>query len=552
MVIDQQAVKKPDDEYYRIHPDLVDINAQRIAINSSDPNHQKYVEEWMHNYRQNVSQHKMNKMSNGDNKLGGTVEACPNTKKKPCCFRKITISCDHTKINSKLDAAPRKYKLILPVPPNNKKPLEYHVIAGESTSDTITVMLDADSCKNGHQDRPCVATYIDEERVGHHKELQFEVYCDKLSIMENWRDYLWPLDKHPKVYEVFAEACQGVDNASAIVKVYPDVAWDIKVMFNFGGNSKIDELDSHEKYSLTKKAVDKGIVIPSAKLTYNEHTTELSWDFIRSVEDKLEMINAIREFRDTVGPVFSEIGNLEISIDYPNIGFNYTYKTVEIEDDYGTDYSYSLKFIADPLIRIKGETDILNWLLTVVTGPLKNFLIYLKERLSEGWGKKDERYVKADFGIKVSVSGEICGELNWEKLKKQAVKDARKEGNIDLSIPVSIEGVAELDGDIFVFSAGAGVKVGAKTAVGAQLYAAQDDIEPYHIYAQGQLRWEGITVYYSYYIHNKFKIASPPQDRMANRSDANLNMDKEPSTKCEIFPPKYWPEKPGKHEILGG
>lgn len=557
MALDRKATKKTDDEFYANHPEMVDANGKRKPIDPKNPAHQEYKEEWKQNYQKNKAPVKTS--ASKSKKAGDSKEPCP-ANQKPCCFRKVTISCSHTKKSEEVGLSCRKYKLSLPLAPNSTKPSELHVLAGEKHGDKITVSLDAGSCHMGHEKWPNLVAQSDSEYLIGQKELTIEARSKHISFLENWKDYLWPLSESPREYYVYPNACEGAAGAAAIIKVFPNIKWEVEAMFSFGGKTKTDSLDEGN-WSRTRKQSAGSLSLPSIKFTYDKKTEEIAPQFEKYAKHTLKLLNAVKEFSDTFGPLLTEIGNVEITVEYPNIGLNYTYQTVELEDDYGLDYSYAVTFKADPLIKVKGKTDILDWVLTAATGPLKVILLKIKKRLAKGLGKEGKVQVKAKLAIEFRVDAGISGELKWEKRKGQAVKDASKEGSIDMSIPITIEGIGGADLDVFMFSAGAGVKAGAKTAFGAKLYAGQDEDGHHGIYAQGQLRWEGIKLYYCAYASGGLKTAEHPEDetpfpdgdslKTQSGSVGSIEGKHESKEECELAKPRFWPDEPGKHYLLG-
>jgi hypothetical protein len=547
MAIDPQTVRRTDDDFYRAHPEMVGRSGRRIPISPLNPAHREYVREWNERYRQNSGAPKPKPAPGADKKVGAVKETCPD-QKKPCCFRKLVIACDHTKGSKEIGSKPRSYKLVLPPAPNNTKPLEYHVLAGETEADKITVEMDADSCHHGVQNWPLAVAMVDGKRNENRKEVRFDAVCPKLSVREKWMSWLWPLGQQCKEYPVFVEACEGTANTAAVVKAYPDVQWEVNLAVNFGGKGQSGGVErenrKNAKVTETKK---RSAPMPAfgVKLTYNGKSYELTREFSRTIESTVEVVKSIKELSETVAPIL-RAGNVEVSIEYPNVGLVYTFKPVEIEDDYGLDWAYSLTLKADPLIAVQVETDILDWVLTIAGGgALGRLLTEIKRRAKEGFGKKGKgASVRIDVGIKLRARGEIAGELNWEKQARKKIHEATKDGKIECSIPVTIEGVAEAEAEWFVFSAGAGVKAGGKTAIGAKIHAGQEDVAPHRLYGQGQLFWQGIKVYYCAYAYGSVKIAAPPEDdvNVEDEDKRQMKMEQE----CEIVPPHYWPEEPGK------
>ncbi len=489
----------------------------------------------------------------------GTVAQCPAAQ-QPCCFKTVTLACSHTKASSELGASVRKYKLVLPLRPGDKNPPQLHVLAGHTHGDIITITVSGGSCKKGKSKWPGVMATPEAggtEVVGT-KELKLDARCTAISLQDDWPTYLWPLESPPNVYYIHPLACAGANRASALVKVFPNIKWEIEIMVNFGGSEKAKSIQDRT-YSVGVKQASKGYS-GAVKVTYDKTTIDIGPQFEKYAKATLKLLDTIKQFSGTLGPILTKMGNVEIAVEYPKIGLTYTYQTLELEDNYGLDCSYAVTFKADPLFRVKAKTDILNWVLTVATGPLQTVLRKIKDKLASGVGSEGKVQAKAKLAIELTVSGGISGELKWEKRKGQAFKDASKEGFIDVSIPLTIEGIAEATLDVFILSAGAGVKAGAKTAIGAKLLAKQDDEGKHGVYAQGQFRWEGIKVYYAAYTKGGIKFDEPPEEEhdvprgtvttQAGKG-SNLEGKKESSDECTLVEPHFWPQEPGKHYLFG-
>jgi hypothetical protein len=322
------------------------------------------------------------------------------------------------------------------------------------------------------------------------------------------------------------------------VEAFAPVEWDGSVSLGY----KRDETTNEGNWGLEGEI----------KVTRNEE----SWSLGASEEKQGGNLSSqlFENMQTFLNKIFSKICNIksdygDIKITPPLLEISGGVSNKELDGKYNVDTKGEIKIGMNPLLGITAEAKILNWLIAIASGPFKDFLLMVKDRIAQGHhGKNFE--AQADVDIIFSAGMEIEGDVSWHKEKQQPWKP---KGKISDEIPLKMEGYAEGKIRVFRLIAAAGIKAGAESAVGIDFKAGADEEQPN---ANMQLYFNGLTVYYTTYrecdIVGKDSTNKKSSFIPSSNIEKQVNFNKTYKGQYEVFKPSYWPEKPKVIKLTEG
>jgi len=270
---------------------------------------------------------------------------------------------------------------------------------------------------------------------------------------------------------------------------------------------------------------DSGWVLTgTAKVAYDQYVHSFAVQLAQDLQQALGFLSAVDAASDFLERALSFAPMVDGSVRKPSLSVYFAAEPYEQEDVALVGYQWKLGLGAKPLFGVQIELNLLHMLLLAFP-PTAAFVPVL-EALKYGVGVKGIARVKVDIGIYLVAGGEIGVELEWAY---QQPDGGTAYGLIDARIDFKIEGRIEAELEVLVVSAGAGVRIGAKTAVGLCLKAASGDGPR----VQGQTRWEGVVLYALVYYKAGLKIGPFSKEKSRTKSKVLV-----------VAKPRYWPRAP--------
>lgn len=270
---------------------------------------------------------------------------------------------------------------------------------------------------------------------------------------------------------------------------------------------------------------DSGWVLAgTAKVAYDQYTHAFSYQLAQNLESSLGFLSTIDAASDFLSRALSFAPGFGGGLRKPSLAIYFAAEPYEQESVALVGYQWKLGFGAKPLLGIEIEFNLLTFLLA--TFPLTAPFVPILQALKTGVGVKGVARVKVDIGIYLIAGGEVGIELEWAY---QQPDGGTAYGLVDARIDFKIEGRVEAELEVLIVSGGAGVRVGAKTAVGLCLKAASGDGP----HLQGQTRWEGVVLYALFYYKAGIKIG--PFSKQKTRTKTKVLV---------VAKPRYWPKAP--------
>ena len=266
------------------------------------------------------------------------------------------------------------------------------------------------------------------------------------------------------------------------------------------------------------------VLTGKAQVSYDHYTHRFEARLLENLQNSLGFLSVLDSAFSFLNTALSFAPMVKGRVRKPSLSLDFTAGPYEQGGVGLVGYQGTLGLHAQPLFGAQFELNLLNMLLLAF--PATAPAVAILRALKYGVGVKGIARVKADIGVYLIVGGEIGLDLSWTY---QQPDGWAARGMIDASVDFKIEGRIEAEVHVLVVSAGAGVKVGAKSAVGMCLKAASGGGPT----VQGQTRWEGLVLYSTYYYKAGLKIGwfSKHKDHTTEKS-------------LVVAKPRYWPKAP--------
>ncbi|MEM7155190.1 MAG: hypothetical protein AAF799_20245 [Myxococcota bacterium] len=266
------------------------------------------------------------------------------------------------------------------------------------------------------------------------------------------------------------------------------------------------------------------VLTGKAQVSYDHYTHRFEARLLENLQNSLGFLSVLDSAFSFLNTALSFAPFVKGRVRKPSLSLDFTASPYEQGGVGLVGYQGTLGLHAQPLFGAQFELNLLNMLLLAFPATAPSVAIL--RALKYGVGVKGIARVKADIGVYLIVGGEIGLDLSWTY---QQPDGWSASGMIDASVDFKIEGRIEAELHVLVVSAGAGVKVGAKTAVGMCLKAASGGGPT----VQGQTRWEGVVLYSTYYYKAGLKIGwfSKHKDHTTEKS-------------LVVAKARYWPKAP--------
>ncbi|MFP2907948.1 LysM peptidoglycan-binding domain-containing protein [Pyxidicoccus sp. 3LFB2] len=487
----------------------------------------------------------------GKTAVGATTQPCPY-----CKAEELSIQSSDTKSTSQ----PRTVDLVK-LAQTGQGPTVLQVIASSYKADTLTFNVKG-KCKNGkpaksgdsakcevdvrpNSQSACPTVFV----AGHAVQVdqpspaKVNIYASRTDpcnedFVDFFKRVLVP-NSYPETYAVSTRTCSRKAGTQVIVQAFPESAWNGKISVGYSyGTYKDSNFVQNQGWKKLKVEGEWGL---EGKLDVKYDNRKWTLGGSATAQGGHQKNNALtrqlfggaQAFLNKVAPMLGDINSDygKIKILWPKLELSGGVKNKEKDFKVLTEGNVKVAFT--PFIGASGETDILNWLLRVAgdaAGGFGALLVKIKKRAATGY-KGDLVSAKANVSILLTLAGKVEGALEW---KSDGSGNWNPSGEVAAKLSFEIKGEASAEGTIWIFKAGAGANLGAKTEVGGKLLGASSDKGPS---LKGQLFFSGITVYYAYY----YEVGSSATSSTKLRSKPKGSLKDETTKEYVVVDPAEWP-----------
>lgn len=436
-----------------------------------------------------------------------------------CTMSQLVIGCAHEERSFKLD--------LLNGQPTRNGQYVFQMISkatgliGDEADGIDKLKIEyAGSCANGNDDKcPKVELSNNDSYFSYASPIEEGLPSLRGHNPERFREFFKIIDARDlktAVYQVRTTNCKGRPAPDAIIEVFPDVGWNIDVAFGYSRKHEISYSGADRKY-YSKQETKFGL---TGELS--GHYNQLEW----KIGGEQPLFPKLEKFLNDTLPFFEALGEAKesdksvsdiatVDIRWPSLKLSGGLNNKESSDDYYVYPEGNFKIAFAPLIGADVEINILPILLKAAKtsgGPagyaLAKFIEKCLDYLDEGAGG-DDINIKAQLEIKCVIKAAIEGFLEWKWEKPKG--DVNPGGEVGGRLEIGIEGKAQAETKVFFVQMAAGVMAGIKSAVGAKLTGAKGDNGEAQF--GGELYFEGITAYYSYFYEVKRAEDNPDKKR---------------------------------------
>ncbi|MEM9458013.1 MAG: hypothetical protein AAGF11_27795 [Myxococcota bacterium] len=332
-----------------------------------------------------------------------------------------------------------------------------------------------------------------------------------------------------------------------VVEAYSDIRWEINATLSRSSatvqGAEVTALPGIDKEGYqaeyrqdpedpdlpeTVEADNGWVLTGTAKVAYDQYVQSFAVQLLDNLQNSMGFLKVVDSAADFLQKAMSFAPEVDGSMRMPSLCVALAAEPYEQEDMALVGYQWKLNLSAKPLFGVQLEVNLLNMLLMAF--PATAGAVPVLKALKYGVGIKGIARVQADFGVYLVAGGEITMDFEYEY---QQPNGHAGYGLADARIDFKIEGRIEGEIEVLVVSAGAGVRLGAKTALGMCLKATvSEDSRPA---LQGQTRWEGIVLYMLTYYKAGLKIGPFTKEKSRTKSKVLV-----------VAKPRYWPKAPAQ------
>jgi hypothetical protein len=329
---------------------------------------------------------------------------------------------------------------------------------------------------------------------------QLDVRCIAISpgvsSISDALKILWPRSVETRDYQITIQTCQG-KKVAATIRTYPQIEWSVSFKFGTVQTSTFDARGDSE-------AEDEYTAEIEAELKLTGKTYKLGVEFKDKVKALVEYFNKAHCLYKHVAGLAQKLGGAEITVTAPSCSVVGKWGWKEIDKSPECGFEVGTKLVFDPAIGVKGKVDVLPALSDCVP-PLRALL----DSLLFTYGD----HFKAS--IEFSAGAQVGGELSFNKTLDKENFDIT--GEITGKVPLQLEGITQVKGDVFFLSGAAGLKIGAKSAVSISGKGGDDDEG---LFVGGKIGFNGLTVYAEAYASLTFSWSDPPDEDSGDKPDS--------------------------------
>lgn len=485
--------------------------------------------------------------------VGATTQTC-----QLCTVEELKLQCGHSD---------RKIEITVYIAKLGRQTPVVQVIAGSKKADLLTIKL-LGKCKQGkpakspqsedaskdnrpNQNGSCPTVLVTgrDVLVQQPSPVKVNIYAFRSApcnedFIDFFKRVLVP-NAYPEVYAVSARTCSLIPDAQVLIHAVPQSSWSGKVSLGYSyGTHKNSNFNQNQGYKKLK-VNGEWKLSGELKVQYDNRTWTLGGEGTRKGGHQKDhsltrqLFSGAQGFLNKVTPLLEEVKSdyATIAIDWPKLELSGELKNKESTKEFTVINEGTIKFAFSPLIGATFKVDILNLLLRVAgdaAGGFGALLVKIKQRAAKGVGTKGVATAKAVLSVEFTVGAKISGSLEWTV--KEGIWSTK--GGVDATMPFELKGKVEVEATVWIVKAGAGANLGAKTEVGAKLFAQTTDKGPA---VNGQLFWSGLTIYYAYYYDIGSSEISSKKPTAKNKGKGSWK--DEYSEKFVVIPKGEWPEQ---------
>jgi hypothetical protein len=348
-----------------------------------------------------------------------------------CILAVVTYECSHV--------GQRKAALRLEVGTAQANRTLEVVAAGKGNGDTITIkpQWSAAACTL-HQPKLLVVTGPGVHQTLPQGELNVEVFYSGIDT-SRLLDYFWPWNLGPAEFTLAPQACTG-HGAHALVRVYPELAVEAKLVLELDTNERVDDkiaLREERGYHETRgrPAHTDWKFTCEAKVKFGNFAATLGGEHKDKIKKWAAFNRLVKRAIDTfVEKIFTFTG-VKVRPLFPKLKLEYKGKYTEIEGKTTVGTEWSVQLEANPLIGLELRVELLDSLIKALRRPpfmvISDGLAKVRE-----WAKERNQKLEI-FGV---FQGLIAGKIGAKK--KPELTRANSTGMIQGALKLIFEAKA--------------------------------------------------------------------------------------------------------------
>ena len=494
------------------------------------------------------------------------------------------------------------------------------VVAQTDKPETVTIEYDKPSCTNG--DESCPSIVVDGGEYSNQKITQspFKLLAkpykknEDLSFWDFLQTYFLPdlRDLQPEVYSISAGGCSDVSGHQGLVHCFPTFEWKGKVeagmehkynevglledrKFTIGGEIEYIRNGNSTKFGgKSTSSSNKEVSFPKLESMLTSIVSSL--DDIKNKNQELALDKAgktLSNFKEDSG----SDDLINVTVTPPKIALGGALKLAESSSTGEVGMAGEVALELAPLIGMKVDTDLLDWLIMTFSGGLGTFLLKVKGLASRSKAKMAEiensgvlnsaakkemtKQLKdkegkaifdAELYVKFIAEGSIAAKCEWKKEVDNSwlSLEGDKTASASAKITFKLEAVAKAKAEAFCVKISIGAELhvaGAKSSaegigIETTLFATTEDNKPA---LGGNIRFTGMAIYYTSWAEAGIKTVESDSAKTESRvraggvdvlptvsveDTATLTEKKQYDKSQIIFKESTWPEK-GQSKQLG-
>ncbi|MFQ3170722.1 MAG: hypothetical protein ACI9DG_000746 [Oleispira sp.] len=503
----------------------------------------------------------------------------------------------------------RKFQLdVINTAPNfNGNQHVLQVVAQTDKPETVTIEYDKANCTNG--DKECPSIVVDGGSYSGQKitTSPFKLIAkpfqktEDLSFWDFMQSYFLPdfRDLQPEKYVITTGGCSDISGQKAEVHCFPTFEWSGKIEagmkhkynavglledreFSFGGEIK------YVRNGNTTKFGGKSTSTGNKEVTFPKLESMLT-----SIVSKLDDVKNSKQEAglNSVGKTISDVKKntgsedlIIVEVEPPKISLGGGLKLAESSATGEVGMAGNVTLDLSPLIGLKVETDLLDWLIITFSGGLGAFLLKVKGLAARSKAKiaeiessgvltsavkkdmtkelsdnKGKAIFDAELYVKFIAKGEISAKCEWKKDVDNSwlSVEGDKTASASAKITFKLEAVAKAKAEAFCVKISIGAELhvaGAKSSVEGigietTLFATTTENKPA---LGGNIRFTGMAIYFTSWAEAGIKTMESDDatkkkfkrnnGKPINKKDVYLNEKKTYDHKQVIFEESTWPD----------
>lgn len=520
------------------------------------------------------------------------------------------IKCDHY-------GKGRKFQLdVINTAPNlNSSEHVLQVVAQTDKPETVTVEFDKAACVHNNSQCPSITIdggdYFNQRVTSSPFKLKAKPFkkTENLGFWDFMQSHFLPdlRDLTPEIYTISTDGCSDITAQKALVHCFPTFEWSGKIEagmehkynkaglledreFSFGGEIKYVRNGNTTTFGGKSTSTNnKEVSFPKLESLLASITSTMD-DIKNKNNEALLKKNKVRasDFSESTGS--DDLINVKVTP--PKISLGGALKLAESSSTGEVGMAGEVALDLSPLIGLKVDTDLLDWLIMTFSGGLGAFLLKVKglaarsksqiakiensgvlnskakkDMAKEIKDKDGKAIFDAELYVKFIAEGSISAKCEWKKDvdNNWLSLDGDKTASASAKVTFKLEAVAKAKAEAFCVKISIGAEMhvaGAKAStegigIETTLFATTAENKPA---LGGNIRFTGMAIYFTSWAEAGIKTVKSDNiskeafdlnaDEEESLSDANFTDKKQYDHSQIIFKEQTWP-KEGKTKPLG-